>query len=119
LNALGAIISTIHIAIKFSRDREIVITIRGKGSEARSCYLEGFNIIKAHLVVKENYEVKGRKKMEWRDMPKDARVMMESFDMRVDFEHQIPQPEGNQLDVQAEKQESHTMKIGGNLPPTL
>jgi hypothetical protein len=35
LNHLGAIVSTVHLAMKFPGENGSVITVRGKGSDAR------------------------------------------------------------------------------------
>jgi hypothetical protein len=40
LNSLGAIVSTIHLAMKFPGENGTVVTVRGKSSDARKCYQE-------------------------------------------------------------------------------
>ena len=46
LNALGAVVSTLHMAMKFPGDRGDIVTIRGKGPEAQLYYLESLKITK-------------------------------------------------------------------------
>jgi hypothetical protein len=40
LNALGAMVSTLHMAMKFLSDRDDIVMIRGKGLESHLYYLE-------------------------------------------------------------------------------
>jgi hypothetical protein len=83
LNALGVIVSTIHMAIRFPGERGTIIMIRGKGSEARHCYLESLKIVKSPHAAHEDPETKGRRKMERRDVPKDGGVVMTNSDLEL------------------------------------
>jgi hypothetical protein len=47
LNALGAVVSTQHMAMKFPSDRDDIVTMRGKGLESHLYYLESLKIKKA------------------------------------------------------------------------
>jgi hypothetical protein len=46
LNVLGAVVSTLHMLMKFPGDRGEIVTIRGKGLEAQLYYLESLKITK-------------------------------------------------------------------------
>ena len=80
--------------MKFPGENGSVITVRGKGSDARRCYQESLKITKTPTQPIEFPEGKGKKKMERRDSPQEARVMMTNLDPRADFEEQRPQLEG-------------------------
>jgi hypothetical protein len=97
LNHLGAIVSTVHLAMKFPGEDGSVITVRGKGSDARRWYQESLKITKTPIQPVEIHEGKGKKKMERRDSPHEAGVMMTNLDPRANFEEQGPQLEGEQI----------------------
>jgi hypothetical protein len=61
LNVLGAIVSNIHMAIKFLGDRGTIITIRGEINEGRNCLLERLKIVKAPLEMNYKLDSKGKK----------------------------------------------------------
>jgi hypothetical protein len=95
LNHLGAIVSTIHLALKFPRDDGFVVRIRGKSSDARRCYQKSLKTTKLPPIPLGTQEGKGKKKMECQDLSHDAGIMMTNLDPRADFEEQGPQPEGD------------------------
>ena len=97
LNHLGAIVSIVHLAMKFSGEDGSVITVRGKGSDARRCFQESLKITKTPIQPVEIHERKGKKKMERRDSPHEAGIMMTNLDPRANFEEQGPQLEGEQI----------------------
>jgi hypothetical protein len=119
LNHLGAIVSTIHLAMKFHGEDGSVITVRGKGSDARRCYQESLKITKTPVEPAEIHEGKGKNKMERRDFPQEAGIMMNNLDPRADSEEQRPQPEGHQILVQIGHKEDQTVKVGANFPPVI
>jgi hypothetical protein len=47
LNALGAVVSTLHMAMKFPSDRDDIVTVWGKDMESQLYYLESLKITKA------------------------------------------------------------------------
>jgi hypothetical protein len=119
LNDLGAIVSTIHLAMKFPGEYGSVVTVRGKSSDARRCYQESLKITKKPPRPAEIHEGKGKKKMEHRDLIHEAGVMMKNLDPRADFQEQRPQPKGDQILVQIGLKEGQNVKVGANLPPTI
>ena len=100
LNHLGAIVSTVHLAMKFPGEKGSVITVRGKGNDARRCYQQSLKIMKTPIQPVEVPEGKGKTKKERRDSTQGVGVMMTNLDPRADFEEQRPQPEGEQILVQ-------------------
>jgi hypothetical protein len=118
LNHLGAIVSTVHFAMKFPGEKGFVIIVRGKGSDARRYYQESLKIMKTPIQPVEVPEGKG-KKMERRDSTQGAGVMMTNLDPRADFEEQRPQPEGEQILFQIGQNTDQTVKVGANLPPPI
>ena len=95
LNSLGAIVSTIHLAMTFLREDGSVVTVHRKSSVARKCYQESLKITKTPSILPIRAEEKGKRKMERRDLMRNAGVMMTNLDPRADFECQRPQPEGD------------------------
>ena len=95
LNSLGAIVSTIHLAMKFPGEDGSVVIVRGKSIDARRCYQESLKITKSPSILPVTAEEKGKQKMERCDLMRDAGVMMTNLDPRADFEYQRPQPEGD------------------------
>ena len=51
MNTLGAVVSTIHMAVKFPGDNGRVVTLRGNQDEARSCYKESLKIGRTSPVI--------------------------------------------------------------------
>jgi hypothetical protein len=80
LNSLAAIVSTIHLAMKFLGENGSVVTVRGKNSDARKCYQESLKIMKSPSISPVTAEEKGKQKMEKRDLIRDAGVMMTNLD---------------------------------------
>jgi hypothetical protein len=60
---LGAIVTTIHLAMNLLEEDGSVITVRGKSSDARQCYQESLKITKMPSRPAEIHEGKGQKKM--------------------------------------------------------
>jgi hypothetical protein len=119
LNHLGAIVSTIHMAIKFPGEDGFVVTIRWKSSECRHCYQESLKITKTPPMSLDTYEGKRKKKMERQDLIHDAELMMNNLDPWADFEEKRPQPKGDQILVQIGQKEGQNVKVGANLPPAI
>jgi hypothetical protein len=119
LNHLGAIVSTIHLALKFPGDDGSVVTVRGKSSDARRCYQESLKITKTPPIPLDTHEGKGKKKMERWELIHDARIMMTNLDPQADFEEQRPQPEGDQILVQIGPKEGQNVKEEANLPQAI
>jgi hypothetical protein len=46
LNALGAVVSTLHMAMKFPSEWDDIVTVKGKGLESQLYYLESLKIAK-------------------------------------------------------------------------
>jgi hypothetical protein len=119
LNHLGAIVSTIHLAMKFPKEDVSIVRIRGKSSDARRCYQESLKIAKMPPMPSEIHEGKGKKKMEHRDLAHDAGVMITNLDPRADFEEKRSQSEGDQILVHIRPKEGHNVKVGANLPSAI
>ena len=85
LNSLGAIVSTINLAMKFPGEDGSVVIVHGKSSDARKCYQESLKITKTPSIPPIKAEEKGKQKMERRDLIRDAGVMMTNLDPRADF----------------------------------
>jgi hypothetical protein len=97
LNSLGAIVSTIHFAMKYPGENGVVVTVHEKSSDARRCYQKSLKITKTSSVMPKAHGEKGKKKMERQDLSRDEGVMMKNLDPWVDFECHRPQPEGDQI----------------------
>jgi hypothetical protein len=83
LNSLGAIVSTIHLAMKFPGEDGSIVSVHRRSSDARKCYQESLKITKAPSIPPVKAEEKGKQKMERRDLIRDAGVMMTNLDPRV------------------------------------
>jgi hypothetical protein len=64
LNALGAVVSTLHMAMKFPTDRDNIVTVRGKGLESQLYYLESLKITKAAPTQEKEEQKEDPKKMQ-------------------------------------------------------
>jgi hypothetical protein len=60
LNSLGAIVSTIHLAMKYPSENGVVVTVHGKSSDARRCYQESLKITKPPPTLLGKIEEKGK-----------------------------------------------------------
>jgi hypothetical protein len=49
LNVLEAIVSKIHLVMKFPSDNDEVVTIKGKSKDAKLCYLESLKVGKGPI----------------------------------------------------------------------
>ena len=91
LNALGAVVSTPHLAMKFHGVKGLVVTVRGNENMAKKCYKESLSIRKGSSSI-ENPVPDRNRRLE-RRKESTSSVMMTTLDLRADFEHQRPQPE--------------------------
>jgi hypothetical protein len=94
LNTLGAVVSTLHMAIKFPRDRDDIITVRGKTDTKK--------------------DPKGKKFTR-----RDSAVMMTDLDLRGEFQHQRPKLEGSLVEIQIGNKTEQVMKVGKSLLANL
>ena len=126
LNALGAVVSTVHLAMKFPGEKGGIVTLRGNQDEARSCYKESLKVVKTPLTGDVNTE-KNRKLL-LRDHIRDTKsqvqlpegaILLTDFDPRTDFAYQRPQPEGDVVEIQIGDSPSKIVKVGASLPPDL
>jgi hypothetical protein len=116
LIAIGAVVSTVHLAMKFPGCQGDVITIRGNKDETRECYMESLKISKALNGADLSSD---NRCFQPRDPPKDSAVLMLNLDPMADFEYQRPQPEGDLITVQIGDQRSKVVMIGAALHPEL
>jgi hypothetical protein len=119
LNALGAVVSTLHMAMKFPGDSGDIVTIRGKGHEVQLYYLESVKITKT-MPVQEQEKIKEAQKKETKGKQKlvrrDDAVMMTDLDPRGELQHERPEPEGDSVEIQLGSQPDQVVKVGKNLP---
>jgi hypothetical protein len=119
LNALGAMVSTLHMAMKFPSDKDDIVTVRGKGLESQLYYLECLKITKA-APAQEKEEQKEDPKKDAKGKQKfvrqDSTVMMTDLDPRGEFQHQRPESEGYSVEIQVGDKPEQVVKVGKNLP---
>jgi hypothetical protein len=106
LNALGAVVSTLHMAMKFPGDRGEIVTIRGKGLKAQLYYLESLKITKTMPVQEQEEEKNAKKEAKGKQklIRRDAAIMMTDIDPRGELQHERPEPEGDSVEIQVGSQ---------------
>ena len=117
LNALGAVVSTPHLAMKFHGVKGMVVTIRGNENMAKKCHKESFSIRKGSSSIENPVPYRNRR-LE-RRKESTSSVMTTTFNLRADFEHQRLQPEGSLEEVQIEEDPLRKVKVRASLPPVL
>ena len=92
LNALGAVVSTLHMAMKFPSDRDDIVTVRGKGLESQLYYLESLKITKTTPAQEKEKEkemqkedVKKEAKGKQKFVRQDAAVMLADLDQEQNY----------------------------------
>ena len=119
MNALGAVVSTLHMAMKFPGDSGDIVTIRGKGHEVQLYYLESVKITKT-MPVQEQEKIKEAQKKETKGKQKlvrrDDAVMMTDLDPRGVLQHKRPEPKADSVEIQLGSQPDQVVKVGKNLP---
>jgi hypothetical protein len=110
------------MVMKFPSDRDDIVTVRGKGLESQMYYLESLKITKAALAQEKEEQkedpkkdAKGKQKF----VRRDSAVMMTNLDLRGEFQHQRPEPEGDSVEIQVGDKPEQVVKVGKNLPANV
>jgi len=98
LNAFGAIVSTLHLAMKFPSDRGTICTVHADQQVARQCYAAGLRITPYSRPRKQHR----------------SKVAMTDLDPRTNTEDRL-QPEGETREIPVGSQPGQVTKIGGAL----
>jgi len=98
LNAFGAIVSTLHLAMKFPSDKGTICTVHADQQIARQCYAAGLKIAPYSRPRKQHR----------------SEVAMTDLDPRTNTEDRI-QPEGETKEIPIGKHPEQVTKIGGAL----
>ncbi|XP_027927842.1 uncharacterized protein LOC114184730 [Vigna unguiculata] len=100
LNAFGAIVSTLHLAMKFPSDKGTICTVHADQQIARQCYAAGLRITSYSHPRKQHR----------------SEVAMTDLDPRTNTKDQL-QPEGETKEIPIGKHPGQVTKIGGALKP--
>ena len=98
LNAFGAIVSTLHLAMKFPSDKGTICTVHADQQVARQCYVAGLRI-RPHSRPRKQHR---------------SEVAMTDLDPRTNTEDRL-QPEGETKEILIGSQPGQFTKIGGAL----
>jgi len=98
LNAFGAIVSTLHLAMKFPSDKGMICTVHADQQITRQCYAAGLRITPYSRPRKQHR----------------SEVAMTDLDTRMNSEDRL-QPEGETKDISIGSQPGQVTKIGGAL----
>jgi len=99
LNAFGAIVSTLHLAMKFPSDKGTICTVHADQQIARQCYAAGLRITPYSRPRKQHR----------------SEVAMTDLDPRTNTEDRL-QPEGETKEISIRSQLGQVTKIGRRAP---
>jgi len=100
LNAFGAIVSTLHLAMKFPSDKGTICTVHADQQIARQCYAAGLKITPYSRPRKQHR----------------SEVAMTDLDPRMNTEDRI-EPGGDTKEISIGMRPGQVTKIGGALKP--
>ncbi|KAK7273455.1 hypothetical protein RIF29_14505 [Crotalaria pallida] len=108
LQAFGAVVLTVHLAMKFVRADEKVVTVKAEQEAARKCYNASHGKVKN----KEQTQL---------DKPSldKGNVSLTDLDVRAELDESRPTPKGEWEYLTLDSYPIRQIKLGSDLPPNI